>query len=417
MPKYFYITRDKLGNKLSGAEEAASQDDMLNRLQAKGLIVVNIISEENTKETDFPFEKGSGIKNKIHVKHERITSSDITLFCRQLSTLLGAGVTILRSLNIISQQVSSRRLQGIIKDLNKSMEAGLSFHEAIAKHPRVFSELWVNLIESGEASGNLAVVLSRLATYLEKTAAFRGKIVSALVYPAILLFAGLAALFFMTFKIIPTFVEVFKGFNLELPYLTQVLVDVSAFLRSWGAGIIVVIIIAFISFKKYIAGNKGAKKRYQEFLLKLPLFGDFFRTLSIERFTSEMSTLVESGVPILYSLEISERSVNNLILGEVIHNIKEAVCAGKPVGQSLNASNFFDPMVVQMVSIGEEIGELPDMFKKLNAFYQDYLDTFLTRFTAMFEPAMLIFMGLVIGIMVIGLFLPIFKIASMGSSM
>jgi type IV pilus assembly protein PilC len=411
MPKFFYIARDKIGRKVTGAEEAENQDIVISRLQAKELIVVNIVSEAREREGLIPADMV--IKGRTTPKHKRITGSDLTLFCRQLATLLGAGVTILRSLDIISQQIASKRFYQVIRELERHMEAGLSLHEAMAKYPSVFSDLWVNLVESGEASGNLAMVLSRLASYLERDAAFKKKIISALIYPTILMVAGLSALLFMTVKIIPTFVEIFSGFNIELPFLTKLLLAVSIFIRSYGIILVIAMAIGIWFLRKYISTREG-EKQYQSFLLKLPAFGEFFRALSIERFTSEMSTLVESGVPILYSLEISERSVNNVVLGEIISRIKEDVRIGKPLGQSLERSNFFDPMVVQMVNIGEEIGELSNMFKRLNAFYQEYLETYLTRFTSMFEPAMLIFMGAIIGTMVIGLFLPIFEISQIG---
>lgn len=412
MPKFFYIARDKTGNKVTGVEEAANQDDTITRLQAKNLIVISVIPEagEGGRVSITPDRV---MKQRVTLKHNRITGTELTLFCRQLATLLGAGVTILKSLDIITQQVASKRLYQVIKDLEKSMEAGLSFHEAIGKHPKVFSELWINLVESGEASGNLAMVLSRLAGYLERDAAFKKKIVSALIYPAILMCAGLSALLFMTIRIIPTFAEIFKGFNIQLPFLTQVLLNISFFIRHFGFVMIIVLAVGFWFLRKYISTKTG-KKNFQSLLLKLPIFGEFFRTLCVERFTSEMSTLVESGVPILYSMEIAERSVNNLVLAEVTHKIKEDVREGKPLGQSLEKSNFFDPMVVQMINIGEEIGELSNMFKRLNTFYQEYLENFLTRFTSMFEPIMLIFMGGIIGIMVIGLFLPIFEISQIG---
>ncbi|MDO8662294.1 MAG: type II secretion system F family protein [Candidatus Omnitrophota bacterium] len=413
MAKYSYIARDKSGAKINGSEEGATQDEIINRLQAKGLVVVNILAESAGKEALAPAGSPAMVKVKSSPKHNRINNDDLTLFCRQLATLLGAGVTILKSLDIISLQVASKRLYLVIKDLEKNMEAGLSFHEAMAKHPKVFPELWIHLVESGEASGNLAVILSRLASYLERNAAFKKKIVSALIYPAILFMAGMSALLFMTIKIIPTFAEIFSGFNIKLPFLTLMLIYVSKFIRGYFLIIILGIGAGIWFFRKYTS-TKAGKKKYEEFLLKLPVLGGFFHTLVIERFTSEMSTLVESGVPILYSLEIAERSVGNLVLGEIIRNIKEDVRAGKPLGLSLERSNFFDPMAVQMVTIGEEIGELSNMFKRLNAFYEEYLDTFLVRLTSMFEPFMLIFMGAVIGIMVIGMFLPIFEISQIG---
>ncbi|MBM3243717.1 MAG: type II secretion system F family protein [Candidatus Omnitrophica bacterium] len=411
MPRFFYIARDRKGNKVTGTEESVNQDEAVNKIQAKDLILVNIIPAQ--PEDKSPVQSDLLIKGRVAPKHSRVTSADLTLFCRQLATLLGAGVTILRSLDVISLQVTSKRLYQTIRELEKHMESGLSLHEAVAKYPEVFSELWVNLVESGEASGNLAMVLSRLASYLERDAAFKKKIISALIYPLILMFAGLGALIFMTVKIIPTFAQIFSGFNIELPLLTKILLGVSVFIRKYWLVIILLSGSGLWFFRKYTSTKEG-KRAFQSFLFNLPVFGEFFRVLAIERFTSEMSTLVESGVPILYSLEISERSVNNVVLGEIIRKVKEDVRDGKPLGQSLERGVFFDPMVVQMVNIGEEIGELSNMFKRLNAFYQEYLETFLTRFTSIFEPAMLVFMGAVIGIMVIGLFLPIFEISQIG---
>jgi type IV pilus assembly protein PilC len=410
MPKFFYIARDKSGEKKTGFEDAATEEELVGRLQSKGLLIITVTSELKDQ---LGFKADLLTKARFRPHHSRITSEDLTLFCRQLSTLLGAGVTVLKSLNIISQQVSSRKFQSVIRDLGKSMETGLSLHEAMAKHPKVFSDLWINLVESGEASGNLAIILSRLATYLERLESFKKKIISSLIYPIILMVAGLSALIFLTVKIIPTFAEVFKGFNVKLPFLTSILIAVSAFIRRSLLFIIITVIIFVFLFRKYIA-TKSGRMRWEKLRFNLPVIGEFFRILVAERFASEMATLVESGVPILYSLEIAEHSVGNLVLGEIIRKIKEDVRAGKPLNQPLEQSGFFEPMAVQMISIGEEIGELSNMFKKLDTFYQEYIETFLTRFTAMFEPLMLIFMGVVIGIMVIGMFLPIFQISQIG---
>lgn len=409
MAKFFYIARDAKGQKVSGAEEGYTQEDILNRLQAKGLLVVSLIPE--TKET--PGLKTDKTGARLKFKHYGLTNDDLVLFCRQLATLLGSGVTILKSIDIITMQVSSYKLYQILKKLEKDMEGGLSLHEAMAKHPAAFTELWVNLCESGEASGNLAMVLSRLAGYLERDAEFKRKIISALIYPGILFMVASGALLFMTIKIIPTFAELFISFNIKLPVLTQILIAFSTFLRKFFLLIILGIGGVVFLFRNYIKTKEG-RRRYEQFLLKLPLMGDFIRALIIERFSSEMSTLVESGVPILYSLDIVEHSVNSVTMSDIIRNIKDDVRGGKTLSQPLDSSGFFDAMVVQMVAIGEEIGELPQMFKKINSFYQEYVETFLTRFSSMFEPIMLLFMGGVIGIMVIGMFLPIFQIAKIG---
>ncbi|MDD5669142.1 MAG: type II secretion system F family protein [Candidatus Omnitrophica bacterium] len=412
MPRFQYIARDSSGQKVSGTEESPNQEELIGRLQAKDLLVVSI-SVESKESADSKTQ--NIVRPEFKRKHYGIHSDDLVLFCRQLATLLGAGVTILKSLDIISQQVSSRKFFIVLKNIEKQMEAGLSLHEAMSKHPTVFSDLWVNLVESGEASGNIAVVLDRLATYLERNAEFRKKIISSLIYPIILLLAGTGALLFLTIKIIPTFGELFKGFNIELPLLTRILIHISEFIRKFGIAVMGFCIVSGFTLKRYIATRDGQKK-YEKFKFKLPVFGEFFRALVVERFSSEMATLLESGVPILYSLEIAEQSVGNMVMGDIIRQVKEDVRQGKTLNQPLEKSGFFEPMVVQMVAIGEEIGELAPMLKKVNAFYQSYVETFLTRFVSMFEPIMLIFMGVVIGVMVVGMFLPIFQISQIGSA-
>lgn len=412
MPSFFYVARDAKGEKIKGQEEGSTQEEVLSRLQAKGLIVTNILADTKVG-AGFGLDKAPGGARRQ--MHSGITSADLTIFCRQLATLLGAGVPILKSIDIISKQVSSRRFYNTLKGLQKSMESGLSLHESMSKYPKVFSDLWVNLVDSGEASGNLAVILNRLSGYLERDAAFKSKIISALIYPAILMIAGIGALLFLTIKIIPTFADLFKGFNITLPMLTQIIILASELIRKYFMVIIVMLVIGFFIFRAYIKTPKG-RRNFERFLFGLPISGEFFRALVVERFASEMATLVESGVPILYSLEITEHSVDNLVMADTVRQIREDVRGGKSLSYPLERSGFFEPMVVQMVSIGEEIGELAGMFKRIDTFYQDYVDTFLTRITSMFEPIMLVFMGLVIGIMVVGIFLPIFQISQIGGA-
>lgn len=410
MPRFTYIARDSKGAKFSDTEEASSIDELIGRLQLKNLVVINV-APESKQDVAAAVQQVAAVKRKY--RHQGVSGDDLVVFCRQLATLLGAGVTILKSLDIISRQVESRKFCNILKELQKHMESGLSFHEAMSRYPNIFSELWVNLVESGEASGNLAVVLNRLASYLERRASFKRRIISSLLYPAILVVVGTGALLFLTVKIIPTFAQLFKGFNVKLPVFTQVLIEVSFFVRKSLLAIMGVCVAVFFVLKRYIKTKEGRRK-FEQIQFNLPLFGEFFRSLVVERFSSEMFTLIESGVPLLYSLEITEHSVSNSIMAEAVHKIKEDVREGKPLNVSLDKSKFFEPMVVQMVAIGEEIGELPQMFKRINAFYEEATETFLARFTSMFEPLMLIFMGVVIGMMVVGMFLPIFQIASIG---
>jgi len=410
MPRFVYVARDNTGRKVTGAEQSPNQEELITWLQAKGLIVTEVQLESKQVEAKAETQRS---KSKLKRGHSRITANDLTLFCRQLATLLAAGVSILEALAIISKQITSRQFYEVLSDIRRSMEAGLSLHEAMSKNPKIFSPLWVNLIESGEASGNLAVVLSRLASFLERNMQFRAKIVSALIYPIILMVVGLGALLFLTVKIIPTFANLFNSFNMELPFITQMLIAVSNFVRRYMLMLIISgVVIAFV-IRGYINRPQG-RRRYENLLFKLPVFGAFFHNLIIERFSSGMATLIESGVPILYALEISERSVSNLIMAEIVHKVKEDVRQGRTLSMTMEKSAFFEPMIVQMVRIGEEIGDLSGMFKKIHAFYQEYVETFLGRFTAMFEPIMLVFIGGIIGIMVVGMFLPIFQISQIG---
>ncbi|MFH1678313.1 MAG: type II secretion system F family protein [Candidatus Omnitrophota bacterium] len=411
MPKFYYTAKNRTGEKITGVQECASHDELISRLQSKNLVIIDIKDGSSKSQVEYKVKKPKPML--IRRQHNRITTNDLCLFCRQLATLLGAGVTILEALVIISKQVTSRKLYALIDNLKKGMEDGLSFHEAMAKNRSVFSDLWINLVESGEASGNLAVVLGRLASYLERNAQFRSKLISALIYPAILMFVGLGALLFLTIKIIPTFANLFTGFNMELPLLTRILIAVSDLLRRYIFLLIIGSIAGGFFLKKYLKNPEGRKK-FEGLKFRLPVFGEFFRILVVERFSSEMSTLVESGVPILYALEISERSVDNLTIAEIIRNIKAEVREGRSLSEPMEKQGFFEPMVIQMVRIGEEVGDLAGMFKKINSFYQEYIETFLSRFTAMFEPIILVFIGLIIGVMVIGLFLPIFQISQIG---
>jgi type IV pilus assembly protein PilC len=414
MPRLMYVARDKGGKRITGTQDASSEEELITRLHAMELTVVNVMPA--TKEgMDQMLAVGAIGKRAGGHHHQGITSADLVLFCRQLTTLLSAGVTILKSMDTILKQVSSQKLYSVIEQLRKDMEQGLSFHEALARHPKIFSDLWVNLVESGEASGNLAIVLDRLALYLERNAEFNRKLISALIYPLILLFASIVALLFLAIKIVPTFAEVFQGFNMKLPMATMILINISNFIRHYMLLIVIGAVVGFMLFKNYIATKEG-RRNWEKFLYGLPLFGEFFRAMYVERFASEMSTLVESGVPILYSLEIAEQSVGSVILAEIIRTVKDDVRSGKPLSHPLDESGFFEPMVIQMISIGEEIGELSQMFKKIDTFYQTYVETFLARILALFEPLILIFMGLVIGLMVIGMFLPIFEMSKVGTT-
>lgn len=411
MPKFSYIARTKEGRRESGVIEASSQDDLVLLLQAKGLIINKIA----------PLEASGSFKdmgaNLLHAKftHQGVKIYDLVFFARQLATLLESGVTLYKSLDALLRQIDSVSFYKIISRVRSDVGAGLPLKEALARHPKVFTDMWINIVESGEASGNLALVLDRLASYLEMQAGFSQKIISALIYPGILFCVSIGAVAFFVIKIVPTFSDLFKGMGAKIPPVTLFLVQLSEIAKKGFFPLIIGIGLFYFIFQQFYSTSSG-RRTIDSLKLKIPIFGNFFKILAVERFVSQMATLIEGGVPILYALEITERSGGNKLLEEAVRNIKNKVREGRPLGELLAASNFFEPMVVQMVSIGEEVGELSKMFRRVADFYANYLETFIGRFTTIFEPIMLVFMGGVIGFMLVALFLPIFSIAKIGSS-
>ncbi len=422
MPKYNYTAISKDGKKHTTTGEAENQEALLDRLQSQGFTVtsINPLKIEPLREDKVsgeaqltPTLAGVRIKARQTKTHARVKLVDLVLFSRQLATMLGAGVTLLRCLETISLQIQSRGLLKAVEGIKKDVESGRSFSNSLADYPQVFSKLWANLAEAGEASGNLPIVLERLANYLEERAAFRTKVISAMVYPLILAAASILAILFFTIVIIPKFFSIFEAFQIEPPLITQALIILSNFLRH---GIIFIIIgVIFLALMLRAWFNTAAGRRFFDSLgLQLPLLGEVIQAIQIERFASGISMLLESGVPILYSLEISQHSLDNVLMQDAVAATKESVRSGQTLHQPMQKSGLFPAMVTQMIAIGEEIGELPKMFKKVSFYYQQFLETFVIRLTVSLEPAMIIVMGVVIGTMVIAMYLPIFQIATGG---
>ncbi|MGE5279648.1 MAG: type II secretion system F family protein [Deltaproteobacteria bacterium] len=411
MPKFSYIARKGSGERDSGIIDALSQDEAVIQLQQKDLIVTSIIPLELSHQEASGAPKMSLGKKKGQFTHSGVRPTDMVVFARQLALLLGSGVSLLRSLDIISKQVDSKKLFAVIGQVRQDMEGGRTLRDALAKFPVHFNALWLNLVETGEASGNLPMVLEKLAYYLEEEMSFRRKIISALLYPGILLFISVSAVLFFVLKIVPTFATILDGFGVPLPMATKVVIGVSNFLLHKFFILAGAIAGLFFLFK-HLNNQPHFRRIFEDTRLKLPVMGEFFRFLLLERFTTTMSILVESGVPILYALEISERSAGCLRMSESIAFIKKNVKEGRTMAEPMEKIELFTPMIIQMVAIGEEIGELTNMLKRVSKYYQDYLETFVARLATIFEPLMIVFVGIIIGSMVIAIFLPIFSLAT-----
>ena len=407
--RFSYTAKDAKGKTITAIEDAVDQSSLIARLQKQGYFIVSIAPVSDSQAKKAHQDKSP----KGPYTHTKVKLDDLLIFCRQLATMLDAGVTLLRSLDVISMQVESKTLAQTLMVVKKDVEQGGSLSASLAKHPKVFNQLWISLVEVGEASGTMPTVLEKLAFYLERQAAFNSSVVSAIIYPLILLVVATLAILLFALVIGPRFKSIFDSFHVELPVLTRVLLGVFDFIKTKFFVLIGLIGGIVIVVRKYVQTPRG-KQQAERIIFAVPKFGFVVRTIVVERFTSQMSILVDSGVPILYALDITQRMIGNKTCEAVIGEIKDTVREGKLVAEQMGKSGFFPPMAVQMIAIGEETGELGKMLKRVSQYYQDYVETFMKRFGVIFEPFMLVFMGGIIGVIVIAMFLPIFSIATLG---
>ena len=401
MPFFRYIARDKSGKLIEDTLEAVSQEELINSLQAKGLFVVSI----------GPVDKVKKVRKVQRRYHRRVKAGDLILFSRELATLLSSGVTLIKSLDILCKQIESQVLLRTVEQIKKDVEGGYTFQSALKKHDKIFSEFWIHLVETGEASGHLPGSLDQLAGYMEESAALKKKITSAMIYPIILVCVATGAIAIFLLKIIPIFSEIFSGFNVPLPVLTQIVVNASTIARKYFLVVIGIVAAVFFILKKYVSTDIG-RRQFDALKLKLPLVGPLMQEICTERFASSLSTLIKSGVPILHALEITEKTAGNKIMEQALRDVKTSVRDGKGMAQTMEESALFSPLVVQMVGVGEEIGELGKMLDRIAVFYKERVNTFVSRLTTMFEPIVLVFMGVVVGVLVVAMFMPIFSISS-----
>ena len=411
MPNFTYTVKNVAGKTIKETVTAANKELLVGQLQQQGYFIMSI-NEDGLQPS---MAKNPSAKSKQRRKFAKkgVSVQDMLLFSRQMATMLESGVNLLRTLNIIVDQVDSEKLYLALHQVRDDVEQGISFSMALSKHPKIFDSLWVSLVEVGEASGTMPRVLNKLASYAEKAEAFRTAIISALIYPGILLSVAIGAILIFAIFIGPKFQDMYTSMGAELPELTQNLLNVFSFMRSKFLLIFGSVCAIVVMVRKYIATPMG-RLQFEQLLFKLPIVGDMVKTAVVEKFASQMSILVESGVPILYALDIIERLIGNKVCEGVIVQIKSRVREGKLISDEMANTHFFPSMATQMIAVGEETGELGKMLNHVAEYYQRTLQTFTARFATMFEPIILVFMGFTIGTMVLAMFLPIFNLASGG---
>lgn len=341
----------------------------------------------------------------------RVKIDDLVVFSRQLATMVDAGIPILGSLDILSQQSESIVLKEVLTRVRNDVEVGFSLSNAFAKHPAVFSDLYISMVRAGESSGMLDDILDRLATYLEKTSALQKKIKSALVYPGVVTFMAMAITVLLLYKVIPVFKDIFSGFGAKLPVPTLILIVVSDIFRKYFPAVVAVLVILGFLARRHINTKKG-RYQFDQLLLKLPVFGMLFKKVAVSKFSRTLSTLVKSGVPILSSLEVVGKTCGNTVFEAAIEKVRLGVREGESIALPLEKSRAFPPMVVKMIAVGEQTGELEKMLSKVADFYDEQVDAAVSGLTSLIEPLIIAFLGIVIGGIVICMFLPIFKLSS-----
>jgi len=409
MAKYRYVAKTRDAKTVRETVEAGSKAELINKLKTQGLFVVSV-HEIKDKLVEGGF---LSLFSRAKAKRSSIKSQDLAFLARNLSITLSSGVTLLRSLEILSFQAESAGLEKILQECAKAIKGGQSFSEAISQYPKVFPALWRGLVEVGEASGNLPLVLEKLGGYLEIRMDFERKVKSALIYPVILLvIAALAMLVFFKF-VLPKFTAIFKQFDITLPLPTQVLFNISELLEKnfllvlAAIGLVVGGIIFLTRWPATKAVWEGVK-------LKAPIMGNVVFLSCLERLTSTIYILLDSGLPLIHTLEIASRSMDNSVLERSISVVRDKVRDGASLSAELARLNIFPLLISEMAKIGEETGSMPQIFSKISSHYQRELTTRIERLIAAFEPVMITIMGVGIGAVVISLFLPLFKISTIG---
>ncbi len=397
-----FVWEGRVGNEIQKGElEAPNKSAVLARLRQMRIQPIPNKIKQKGSIFNLDFDIGS------------ISNKDIVIFTRQLSTMIDAGLPLVRSIDVLAVQQTRKKFRNILMNVKERVESGSDFADALGKHPKVFSNLYVNLVRAGESAGVLDIVLQRLAEYLEKIESIKGKIKGAMIYPIIVIGTAVAVLAIVIIFVVPVFAEMFKDMGTALPYLTQVIVNISAFVRGNIILILMTSAILFISFIVTYKRSAKLRRLVDAFLLKMFLVGDLILKTSLSRFCRTLSTLTAGGIPILDGLEITAKASGNKIIEESILEARESISQGQTLAEPLGRRpKIFPPMVVQMISVGEQTGALDDMLNKIADFYEDEVDTAVSALLSALEPLMIVFLGGTVGVIVVAMYLPMFKLVS-----
>ncbi len=401
MPTFVFKGRNRLNEMVSGEREAASQDELRGLLRREQIVMTQAS------------EKGREIAIPKLGRSKKVKAKELAVFTRQFSVMIDAGLPLVQCLDILAEQQQNAFFKDVLRQVRQNVEEGATLHAAMQKHPKVFDGLYSHMVEAGEAGGVLDLILQRLATLIEKVVKLKRSIVSASIYPAAVIFVAIAAVAIIMVVVIPQFEQIFLGLlgpGEALPLPTRIVMAISNFLAGWGGlALLVGLIGGSIGIRAYYK-TKNGRWQLDSLMLKLPIFGSILRKIAVARFSRILSTLLSSGVPILQSLDITAKTAGNVIVEDAILKVRAGVERGENFVEPLKATNVFPHMVGQMVGVGEQTGALDAMLGKIADFYEDEVDTAIADLLAMIEPALIAFLGVTIGSIVISMYLPLFTL-------
>ncbi|MGW8285187.1 MAG: type II secretion system F family protein [Candidatus Deferrimicrobiaceae bacterium] len=398
MAKFMWEGRTRVGGTMTGEIEAPNEAFVIAQLRRQQIVPVKIKNKPRDLSLRIPGRKG------------KVSRRDLAIFTRQFATMIDAGLPLVQCLDILGMQQENQAFKQVILKVKEDVESGSTFADALEKHPKVFDELFVNLVSAGEVGGILDTILARLAAYIEKAMKLAKQVKSAMVYPSTILAVALIVTTVLLLYVIPIFGQMFQDFGAALPAPTMIVLAISAYTRKYFLLGLVLIIVLVLALRWYYK-QEGGRRRIDRFLLRVPIFGDLLRKIAVARFSRTLGTMVSSGVPILESMDIVAKSAGNKIIEEAIVKARASISEGKTISEPLAESKVFPIMVTQMVSVGEATGALDTMLNKIADFYDDEVDAAVGALTSLLEPMLMIFLGVVIGGLVIAMYLPIFKLA------
>jgi type IV pilus assembly protein PilC len=398
MPVYKYIGKSRSGSIQKGEIEASDRSAAVGVLRQRQILVTSIKPRSKDIQISLP---GFGVKVK---------EKDIVIFTRQLSTMIDAGLPLVQCLDILSRQASDKLFKSTLSQIKTDVESGDTFADALRKHPRVFTDFFTNMIEAGEAGGILDTILMRLAVYLEKARSLKAKVKSAMVYPAAIMSIAILVIVFLMMFVIPVFAEMFEGFGGTLPAPTALVMAMSNFTKRYILYFVPAVAVAVFLFKRFYRTDKG-KHIVDALMLQAPVVGALIQKVAVAKFTRTLGTLISSGVPIIEGLQITARTAGNKVVEVAVLTTINSVKEGQTIAEPLEKQAIFPPMVVQMIEVGENSGALDTMLNKIADFYDEEVDTAVSGLTSLLEPALMVFLGITIGFVVVAMYLPIFKMA------